>query len=223
MQKTELPLALEGFPFIFFSGFATLVFSLLEWPVPALVCLLLTAFCTYFFRDPSRVLPEAANAIICPADGKVIVIDEIDDDRFLQTRVRKISIFMNVFDVHVNRIPLNGTVEHVRLSPGKFYAADKDQAVLHNEYCALTLSTPDHQRYAVVQIAGLIARRIVCRAEKGDQLRAGERFGMIRFGSRVDLYLPLSTRITTKIGERVRCGESVLGFLETPHSQDPIA
>mgnify|MGYP001314985687 CR=1 FL=1 len=223
MQKTELPLTLEGFPFILFSGFATLTFSLLGWPIPALLCLALTGFCTYFFRDPSRVLPEAANAIVCPADGKVILIDEIDDDRFLQTRVRKISIFMNVFDVHVNRVPLRGTVEHVRLSPGKFYAADKEQAVLHNESCALTLSTPDQQRYVVVQIAGLIARRIVCRAEKGDQLRAGERFGMIRFGSRVDLYLPLSARITAQIGQRVRGGESVLGFLETPHSQDSVA
>ncbi|WP_448875282.1 phosphatidylserine decarboxylase family protein [Desulfobulbus propionicus] len=223
MQKTELPLATEGFPFILFSAFATLVFSLLGWPIPALLCLLLTTFCTYFFRDPSRVLPEAANAIVCPADGKVILIDEIDDDRFLQTRVRKISIFMNVFDVHVNRIPLSGTVEHVRFSPGKFYAANKDQAVLHNEYCALTLSTPDQQRYVVVQIAGLIARRIVCRAEKGDQLQSGERFGMIRLGSRVDLYLPLSARITTKIGDRVRGGESVLGYLETPHNQDSVA
>jgi phosphatidylserine decarboxylase len=223
MQKTELPLATEGFPFILFSAFATLVFSLLGWPIPALLCLLLTTFCTYFFRDPSRVLPEAANAIVCPADGKVILIDEIDDDRFLQTRVRKISIFMSVFDVHVNRIPLSGTGEHVRFSPGKFYAANKDQAVLHNEYCALTLSTPDQQRYVVVQIAGLIARRIVCRAEKGDQLQSGERFGMIRLGSRVDLYLPLSARITTKIGDRVRGGESVLGYLETPHNQDSVA
>jgi phosphatidylserine decarboxylase len=223
MQKSELPLALEGFPFIFFSGFTTLVFSLLGWPIPALLGLLLTAFCTYFFRDPCRVLPEAANAIVCPADGKVIVIDEIDDDRFLQGRVRKISIFMNVFDVHVNRVPLTGTVEHVRLSPGRFYAADKDEAVLHNEYCALTLTTPDQQRYAVVQIAGLIARRIVCRAEKGDQLRSGERFGMIRFGSRVDLYLPLSAKITTQIGQRVRSGESVLGFLEMPSIQENVA
>lgn len=223
MQKTELPLALEGYPFILFSAFATLVFSLLGWPIPAMVCLLLTAFVTYFFRDPARVLPEAANAVVCPADGKVIVIEEINDDRFLQQRVQKISIFMNVFNVHVNRIPLSGTVEHVHLVPGKFYSADKAKAVLHNEYCALILSTPDQQRYAVVQIAGLIARRIVCRAEKGDQIEAGERFGMIRFGSRVDLYLPLSTRITTRIGETVRAGESVLGFLEAPHSQDPLA
>lgn len=223
MQKTELPLALEGYPFILFSGFATLIFSLLGWPVPALLCLLLTAFCTYFFRDPSRVLPEAANAIVCPADGKVILIEEIDDDRFLQERVLKVSIFMNVFNVHVNRIPLAGTVEHVRLVPGKFYSADKDKAVLHNEYCALTLMTPGQQRYAMVQVAGLIARRIVCRAEKGDQVEAGERFGMIRFGSRVDLYLPLTARMTTKIGAHVRAGESVLGFLEASQPQDPLA
>jgi phosphatidylserine decarboxylase len=99
------------------------------------------------------------------------------------------------------------------LSPGKFYAADKDKAVLHNEFCALTLATPDKQRYTMVQIAGLIARRIVCRAEKGDKVTAGERFGMIRFGSRVDLYLPLSTRVTVNMGEKVRAGETVLGYL----------
>lgn len=223
MQKTELPLAIEGFPFIFFSSFATLSFILLKLPYPAVLCLLLTAFCTYFFRDPVRVRPEATDAIVCPADGKVIIIDEIDDTRFLGQRVRKISIFMNVFDVHVNRIPLAGTVERVQMSPGRFYSADKDKAVLHNEYCALTLTTPDQQRYTVVQIAGLIARRIVCRAEKGDQVQAGERFGMIRFGSRVDLYLPLSSRITCKLGDRVRAGETVLGFLPPPVSEDSVA
>jgi phosphatidylserine decarboxylase len=223
MQKTELPLTAEGFPFIAFSGFATLIFALLGFPVPALLCLLLTAFSTYFFRDPVRVLPEAPNAIVCPADGKVIVIDEIEDDRFLHTRVKKISIFMNVFNVHVNRIPLTGTVERVLLSPGRFYAADKDKAVLHNEFCALTLTTPDRQRYTVVQIAGLIARRIVCRAEKGDRIKAGERFGMIRFGSRVDLYLPISARITVGIGTTVRAGETVLGFLEPMQAEESVA
>ena len=166
MQKTEIPLASEGYPFILFSSFATLVFSLLELPVPALLCLLLTGFVTYFFRDPSRVLPDAPGAIVCPADGKVIVAREVDDDRFLHQRVMKISIFMNVFNVHVNRIPFAGIVERVVLSPGKFYAADKDKAVLNNEFCAVTVITPDNQRYAMVQIAGLIARRIVCRAEK---------------------------------------------------------
>ena len=226
MQKTELPLALEGYPFILFSGFATLVFGLLGFVLPALLCLLLTGFVTYFFRDPARVLPEETGAIVCPADGKIIVIGEVDDDRFLHTRVQKISIFMNVFNVHVNRIPLTGTVERVALSPGKFYAADKDKAVLHNEFCALTLTTPDKQRYAMVQIAGLIARRIVCRAEKGDRVMAGERFGMIRFGSRVDLYLPLSARVSVGMGQKVRAGETVLGYLVSAPvagAEEPVA
>lgn len=213
MQKTEIPLAREGYPFIFLSGFATLIFALHGLLPLTLLGLLLTGFITYFFRDPTRVLPEDPSAVVCPADGKVIIAQEIDDDRFLHTRVQKISIFMNVFNVHVNRIPVSGTVEQVALSPGKFYSADKDKAVLHNESCALTLSTPGGHRYTVVQIAGLIARRIVCRAERGDQVTAGQRFGLIRFGSRVDLYLPLSTRVTVKVGETVRAGETVLGYL----------
>lgn len=221
MQKTELPLALEGYPFIFFGGFVTLTLAFLDLTLPTLAGLLLTGFVTYFFRDPSRVLPEAPDSIVCPADGKVIRIEEIDDDRFLHARVRKISIFMNVFNVHVNRIPISGTVERVALSPGAFYAADKDKAVLHNEFCALTLTTPDKQRYAVVQIAGLIARRIVCRAEPGDRVQAGERFGMIRFGSRVDLYLPLSATITVKVGDKTRAGETALGILAPAPSGTP--
>jgi phosphatidylserine decarboxylase len=216
MQNTELPLAAEGFPFIFLSGFASLIFALLGLVAPALACLLLTVFVTYFFRDPARVLPDHPSAIVCPADGKVIVVREVDDDRFLQQRVMKISIFMNVFNVHVNRIPLAGIVDRVTLSPGKFFAADKDKAVLHNEYCALTLTTAGNLRYAVVQIAGLIARRIVCRAEKGDSLTAGQRYGLIRFGSRVDLYLPLTTRVAVKEGQIVRSGETVLGYLDQP-------
>jgi phosphatidylserine decarboxylase len=213
MHTPRVPLASEGYPFILFSAFATLAFSLLDLVVPALGALLLTAFVTYFFRDPARVLPEETNAIVSPADGKVIVVREMDDDCFLHERVHKISIFMNVFNVHVNRIPLAGTVERVVLTPGRFYAADKDKAVLHNERCALTVATPAGVRYAVVQIAGLIARRIVCRAEPGDRVTVGQRYGMIRFGSRLDLYLPLATEIRVREGELVRAGESVLGLL----------
>jgi phosphatidylserine decarboxylase len=213
MHTPRVPLASEGYPFILFSAFATLAFSLLDLVVPALGALLLTAFVTYFFRDPARVLPEEKDAIVSPADGKVIVVREMDDDCFLHERVHKISIFMNVFNVHVNRIPLAGTVERVVLTPGRFYAADKDKAVLHNERCALTVATPAGVRYAVVQIAGLIARRIVCRAEPGDRVTVGQRYGMIRFGSRLDLYLPLATEIRVREGELVRAGESVLGLL----------
>ena len=213
MHTPRVPLASEGYPFILFSAFATLAFSLLDLVLPALGALLLTAFVTYFFRDPARVLPEETNAIVSPADGKVIVVRELDDDCFLHQRVQKISIFMNVFNVHVNRIPLAGTVERVVLTPGRFYAADKDKAVLHNERCALTVATPAGARYAVVQIAGLIARRIVCRVSEGDALERGQRYGMIRFGSRLDLYLPLATEVTVREGEVVRAGESVLGLL----------
>lgn len=214
MQKTELPLALEGFPFILFSGFVTVVLALSGLTWLAVAGILVTAFITYFFRDPARVLPEDPNAVVCPADGKVIIVREVEDDRFLPGKAMKISIFMNVFNVHVNRIPLAGTVERVFLLPGRFYSADKDKAVLHNEYCALTIATPGQQRYAVVQIAGLIARRIVCRAEKGDQVTAGQRYGLIRFGSRVDLYLPLTTRVLVKEGQTVTAGESVLATLD---------
>ena len=214
MQKTTLPLATEGFPFILFSGFVTVVLALVGLTWLAMAGILATAFVTYFFRDPARVLPEDSNAVVCPADGKVIVVREVEDERFLPGKTIKISIFMNVFNVHVNRIPLAGTVERVFLSPGRFFAADKDKAVLHNEFCALTIATPTQQRYAVVQIAGLIARRIVCRAEKGDQVIAGQRYGLIRFGSRVDLYLPMTARVAVREGQIVTAGETVLATLE---------
>lgn len=213
MQKTTIPLAAEGYPFILFCGFVTVVLALIGLTWLALAGILLTAFVTYFFRDPARVLPEDPQAVVCPADGKVIVVREVEDHRFLPGKTIKISIFMNVFNVHVNRIPLAGTVERVFLSPGRFFAADKDKAVLHNEFCALTITTPTQQRYAVVQIAGLIARRIVCRAEKGDRVTAGERYGLIRFGSRVDLYLPTTARVAVREGQIVTAGETVLATL----------
>lgn len=214
MQQITSPVAQEGVPFIAFATLCTLVFALLGLIWPALVFLVLTGFVLYFFRDPVRVLPADPGAIIAPADGKVIVVQQVEDARFLGERVQKISIFMNVFNVHVNRIPISGTVERVHLQPGRFYAADKEKAELHNEYCALTMIAPEGQRYALVQVAGLIARRIVCRAEAGDVLRAGERYGLIRFGSRVDLYLPLQANVTVQVGEKVRSGESILGYLQ---------
>ena len=214
MQQPKLPVATEGVPFILFSGFATLILALIGFALPALLCLLLTGFVTYFFRDPTRVVPADSGAVVCPADGKVIQVREVDDNRFSGQRAMKISIFMNVFNVHVNRIPMAGTVDRVFLSPGAFYAADKDKAELHNEYCALTITTPAGLQYAVVQLAGLVARRIVCWAEKGDQVDSGQRFGLIRFGSRVDLYLPLSVQVLVRTGEKVRAGETVLGFLQ---------
>ncbi|MCI5220265.1 MAG: phosphatidylserine decarboxylase family protein [Candidatus Electrothrix sp. LOE2] len=211
MKKTEIPIAREGLPFILFCAFAALICAVLGYAAVALLGLAATCFITWFFRDPSRILPSDRKAVICPADGKVIAVKEMFDERFLQQEVVRISIFMNVFNVHVNRVPFAGTVERVLLKPGKFYSADKHQAALHNEHCAMIVSTESQQRYAAVQIAGFIARRIVCRAEPGDRIAGGQRYGLIRFGSRVDLYLPKGTEVTVRPGRKVRAGETVLG------------
>ncbi|MCW5211785.1 phosphatidylserine decarboxylase family protein [Desulfobulbus sp. TB] len=211
MKKIEIPIAQEGLPFILFCAFVTLIIAVLGYAPLALLALLVTFFVTWFFRNPCRILPSDHDALICPADGKVIAVKEMFDERFLRKEVVRISIFMNVFNVHVNRVPFAGTVERILFKPGKFYAADKHQAALHNEYCAMIVNTKAQQRYVIVQIAGLIARRIVCWVEPGDHLTGGQRYGLIRFGSRVDLYLPQGTKITVKKGQKVRAGETVLG------------
>ncbi|MCI5164742.1 MAG: phosphatidylserine decarboxylase family protein [Candidatus Electrothrix sp. GM3_4] len=211
MKKSEIPIAREGLPFILFCAFATLICAVFSYTIAAFLGLVATFFVTWFFRDPSRILPSDKNAIICPADGKVIAVKEMFDERFLQQDVVRLSIFMNVFNVHVNRVPFAGTVERILFKPGKFYSADKNQAALHNEHCAMIVTTESQQRYVAVQIAGFLARRIVCWAEPGDQLEGGHRYGLIRFGSRVDLYLPKGTEITVHVGEKVRAGETVLG------------
>lgn len=212
MKHQHIPIAKEGYPFIIFCGFLTFIWAILGFVILAAIGIVLTGFTTWFFRDPVRVSPDDPDAIICPADGKVIILKEIDDNRFLHGRVLKISIFMNVFNVHVNRIPHQGTVEDIHLKAGKFYAADHDKAALKNEYCAITMCTKTGIRYCVVQVAGLIARRIVCRAQKGDSLNGGERYGLIRFGSRVDLYLPTDTRINVQLRQKVKAGETILGY-----------
>lgn len=215
MKTPVIPIAREGYPFIFFSAFCALVCGQLNYEIAALICLSLTAFTTYFFRDPTRIKPNHGNCLVAPADGKVILIEKMFDDRFVNDHVHKISIFMNIFDVHVNRLPLAGTVEQILFQPGKFYSADKDKAALHNEYCAMIVrSTENNIRYGVTQVAGLIARRIVCWAEKGDELTTGQRYGLIRFGSRVDLYLPAQIDLEVKVGQRVTAAETILAHLE---------
>jgi len=211
MKTVRIPVALEGAPFILFAAFATLIAALLNQQATALIALAGTAFVLYFFRDPSRLVPDDEAALISPADGRIILIEQVVDDRYLQTSVQKVSIFMNVFDVHVNRAPFAGTVEKIVYAPGRFYSADSNRAALENETCAVILDAGLGRRMAFVQMAGLIARRIICWAEKGDTLTKGARFGMIRFGSRVDLYLPLELKLEVKKGQRVKAGESVIG------------
>lgn len=213
MKDPQITVAREGYPFIAFIAFATLVMALLEYEFIAVISLLLTGFVFYFFRDPERISPDADDAVVAPADGKVILVEKIFDDRFVHEHAYKVSIFMSIFDVHVNRLPFTGKVEKIQYAAGSFYSANTDQGSLSNEHCAVILSTAKNFRYAVVQVAGLVARRIVCWAEKGDTIERGSRLGLIRFGSRVDIYLPQQVQIEVRTGQRVRAGETIISFI----------
>jgi len=210
------PVHKEGWRFVaIFAGVTALCYYLGLWPV-ALLGVVATAWCAYFFRDPERVTPEGASLVIAPADGRVSAIaevvppSELDLPREAFTRV---SIFMNVFDVHINRAPIAARITKLTYVPGLFLNADLDKASLDNERQALTLELPSGRQIGVVQIAGLIARRIVKFVNEGDNLMAGQRFGLIRFGSRVDVYLPKDVAIKVCVGQRSVAGETVLADL----------
>lgn len=213
MKKMQVPVAKEGYPFIAFAALLSVVTAILGYDITALSSLFLTSFVLYFFRDPERISPEEDDVIVSPADGKIILIEKIFDDKYVKEHVYKISIFMNVFNVHVNRFPFPGTVKQVHYSPGSFYSANTERGALENEACAVIVGIKSERRLAVVQVAGLIARRIVCWVTKGDKLDKGQRFGLIRFGSRVDLYLPLQAHLEVKKGQKVKAGETILGYL----------
>ena len=213
MLSPKIPVAQEGYPFIGFAALLTLVAALLSCSVTAWLLMLATTFILCFFRDPERFIPPQENALVSPADGKIIIVETVNDSQFTEGQALKISIFMNVFNVHVNRVPYSGTIEKIIYTPGKFYAADSSKGALQNEYCAAVLRTEQGKKIAFVQIAGLIARRIICWLEPNDCVVKGRRFGLIRFGSRVDLYLPPDTDLTVRVGQKVRAGESILGYL----------
>ena len=212
MKTPQVPVAKEGYPFILFSGFVSLIFAVTGEYFLAYIGLAATAFILSFFRDPERFVPEQDHALVSPADGKVILVEKVQDDEYLQKEVYKVSIFMNVFNVHVNRIPLEGKVKKIDYRPGKFYAADSDKGMLLNESCA-TIIEGKNAEVACVQVAGLIARRIVNWLDVGDTPAKGKRFGLIRFGSRVDVYMPADIAVAVEKGQKVRAGETILGYL----------
>jgi phosphatidylserine decarboxylase len=164
----------------------------------------------YFFRDPERTVPEGENIFVAPADGKVILIQNVSEEKFLKTEAVEVSIFMSPLNVHVNRSPSDGVVESVVHTPGKFLSAFKHEASLQNENIAMVLGTK-RGRVLVRQVAGFLARRAVCRVKPGDSLGRGERYGIIKFSSRLDIYLPQNTQIRVKLGDRVKAGETVIG------------
>ncbi len=209
MHKPSSGITPEGIPSIGLSALAALVFALLDWWFPSLLSLGLLAFSLHFFRDPERVVPTTPDVAVSPADGKIIKISHMTDP-FTGEMRQCICIFMNVFSVHVNRSPVAGTVDAIAYHPGEFINASFDKASHDNERCAYALKDTQGESWSMVQIAGLIARRIVCRVEPGEPLNRGERFGMIKFGSRVDVYLPPSYTPAVGIGQQVFAGQSVL-------------
>lgn len=202
----------EAIPFIaVFASLALLAaasrFGSLFW------VLLLAALCvTAFFRNPHRGIPEDPKAIVCPADGRILAVESIPSSGLIPVPSRKISIFMSPLNVHVNRVPASGTVKRKAHVPGKFHVASRAEASSENERMELTIETPDGFSLGIVQIAGRLARRIVCYPVEGDLVEKGKRFGLIRFGSRVELFLPQEVSVSVQPGQRVKGGETVMGY-----------
>ena len=209
------PMHREGYRFVAIFAAVTAVLFYLAEPL-GWVGVCLTVWCYYFFRDPPRVTPLRDGLMISPADGVVSMIGPAVPPEELglgPAAMTRISVFMNVFNCHVNRLPISGAITKVAYRPGKFLNASLDKASVDNERNALAVRLPDGRDYAVVQIAGLVARRIVCDVKAGQTLRTGERFGMIRFGSRLDIYLPAGVQPLIALGQSTLAGETVLADL----------
>jgi phosphatidylserine decarboxylase len=211
MERNRWPIAKEGLPFLIPAALLSIFFGIMGWKVWMSLGILFSLFIAYFFRNPRREIPHLPNIILSPADGKVVHVGEWEEDRFLKEKTLKVSIFMSLFDVHLNRVPVSGKVLEKSYLPGRFLVASAEKSSLFNEQNALVLETEDRFKILLIQIAGFVARRIVCYAKAGDRLRTGEIFGLIRFGSRLDLYLPLEVKPVVRMGQHVKGGESIIG------------
>ncbi|MGO8944912.1 MAG: phosphatidylserine decarboxylase family protein [Syntrophobacteraceae bacterium] len=209
-KQARVPIAMEGVPYILAAMFATLITAVLGWAIATLLLLTATLLIAHFFRDPERISTAGESDIVSPADGRVISVKSARSARFTDKPTVKISIFMSVLDVHVNRIPIAGTIEGIHYSKGRFMAANLVQASEENEQNWLWIRSDSGVDIVFTQVAGLIARRIVCWPEIGDRVLRGERFGMIRFGSRMDVYVPENSEILVSKGNHVYAGETVL-------------
>jgi len=206
--------AVEGRPFFGTLIVVTIIIAAFQCAWWTLLFGGLTAFVMYFFRNPERVVPREEGAVISPADGRIVQKKTVREDKYLGGEAIKVSVFMNVFNVHVNRAPYKGKVTQVDYCPGKFVNASLDKASELNERNAVLMETEEGKKLLFVQIAGLVARRIVCYVGAGDRLEKGERFGLIRFGSRVDVYFPPDADIKVQMGDTVKAGETILGYIK---------
>ena len=210
-------IAKDGVPVIIATGLVVValgvfafIFNSIVFKILALVLTGIFVFHFFFFRDPDRKTPNGDNLIIAPADGTVINIDEVDENEYFKDRVQRISIFMSIFNVHVNRIPWAGEVEYLDYAKGRFKAAFAEDAPDVNERTVIGINS-ENGKLMFKQIAGLIARRIVYNIKPGDKVISGERFGLIKYGSRVDLYFPLSVKINVKLKDKVKGGSTIIG------------
>ncbi len=213
MKNYGIAVASEGWPFIIPLAIVTGLLFAFGWKSTAIISLVLTLFVLFFFRDPERPVPSGKGVVVSPADGRVIVIKDIFEPTYLKQDVKQISIFLSVFNVHVNRSPIGGPVETVKYNPGKFHVASVDKASLDNEQTSMVI-TDGVNKVLVKQIAGLIARRIVCYAKSGDKIDIGERYGLIRFGSRVDIFLPKDVDLKVKVGDRIKGARDIIAVLK---------
>ncbi|MAH78432.1 MAG: phosphatidylserine decarboxylase family protein [Rickettsiales bacterium] len=215
LKSFLVPIHSAGFPFIIIFALVSLILGsisdFLGW-----LGIFLTAWCVYFFRDPIRVVPNIKDSIISPADGKVLPIIEVQppEEIGIKEKMKKISIFMNVFNVHVNRVPIGGKIKKLSYEPGAFFNASLDKASKLNERMSIKLEVEKGIEIVFVQIAGLIARRIKCELDENQIVKSGEKFGLIRFGSRLDIYLPLDSNINILEGQTVIAGETIIANLK---------
>lgn len=208
--RDHIPFIPEGLPYVLTGIFVTFTFALLGWTVATLLLAAVTVLMVHFFRDPVRWCHAGPGDVVSPADGRIIVVEKTTEPRFTGQPCWKISIFMNVFDVHVNRVPVSGRILDIYYQKGRFLAADKAKASMENEQNWIRIETASGSSVVVTQVAGLIARRIVCWPQVEDTVHRGERFGMIRFGSRLDLYIPSTGEVLVRKGQKVFAGETIL-------------
>lgn len=209
----RFPVAREGFRYILPLAVVSLVFWITGFAVAAGLFTLLTLFVLLFFRDPERVSPLGDKSVLSAADGKVVQIASCVEPNFLKGPAIKVSVFMSLFDAHINRIPMTGRIVEAAHTDGKFIRADREQASFSNEQNALLIENPEGVRLLVVQVAGVLARRIVCRVKKGDGVQRGERFGLIQFGSRLDMYLPANAAVQVRLRQKTAAGKTIIGVL----------
>ena len=211
-KKTRMSIAVEGLKLIIPLTIFTVLMFFLDWIIAGFILLGITLFVLFFFRDPERPSPEGIGVVVSPGDGKVIVIKDIYEADYLKQDVKQISIFLSVFNVHVNRAPIGGRIEIVKYNPGKFHIAALDKASLENEQTAMVIAE-GKTKILVKQIAGILARRIIWYVQQGDGIKRGVRYGLICFGSRVDIFVPKDSEIKVKLGDRVKGAKDIIAIL----------